>query len=266
VAEANARSPRTSHDADILRSARKARRLGLFDSLLRIYASFPETQCDNCARCCFESPGVFFVEYLYLMQQVARMPRERRDALMLRGLGELLFSWIDPERQCIFLDSSRCSIYESRPLACRLFGLVAQRDREEAEVQARFAARQEADRLRLLGIRVPEAVIARSLVSCDRVRDESGQLPARLDAEAMAGRVARLDERLIPRAVVLEEFCFRSLPERLGAALLSREAVEGLRVQLLRRAQQGEKVDDLLVSVWGRLQVPRLLRDGKRRI
>jgi hypothetical protein len=92
---------------------------------------------------------------------------------------------------------------------------------------------------------VPEAVIRRALVSCDKVRNARGEAVA-VNAEAIAARVAKLDAALIPQQVVIEEFCFRSLPERLGAAAFGDDAVSSLRLQLLRRAQAGESVSDLL--------------------
>jgi len=248
-----------SEQGDLERDLRRARRRGLFESLARIYAAFPETTCEGCARCCFESPGVFCVEYLQLVEQLGRTARGRREELIRRALGELMFSWVEASRECVFLESSRCVLYEQRPLACRLFGVTRGADREEAEVEARMAAREEARRLGRLGIKVPEEVVARSLASCDRVRDREGRR-VRVDGDLMAAKVARLDEALLPREVVVEEFCFRSLPERLGAAGLGRETVEVLRVQLLRRAQRGERIADLVEQVVEMARLPARLR------
>jgi hypothetical protein len=170
-------------------------------------------------------------------------------------MRELFFSWIEPARTCLFLESSRCTIYERRPLACRLFGLVPAPDRERAEAEARLAARQEARRLGQLGIVIPEEVVRRSLVSCDRVCDEHGR-PVVVDGEALAARVARLDAKLLPEQVVVEEFCFLSLPERLGAAALGADVIDGLRVQLLRRAQSGQSAEELLDLTLARAKLP----------
>jgi len=234
---------------------RRAQRTGLFDALRRIYEQFPATICENCARCCFESPGIFFVEYLHLLDMLAAIPSGRRDNFLAFAVRELIFSWIEPDRTCIFLDESRCTIYDRRPLACRLFGLVAPAERDRAEAQARLAARQEARRLSHFGIEVPEAVVQRSLVSCDRVRDMKGR-PVAVDGEEIAARVARLDAALLPQQVVIEEFCFRSLPERLGAAALGEDSTGALKLQLLRRAQAGVPVRDLLSTLLAHAQLP----------
>jgi len=246
-----------SAEADPERMLRRAQKAGLFESLRRIYGEFPETTCENCARCCFESPGIFYIEYLHLLDLLAGMTDERRAELVRRAFRELLFSWIEPERTCIFLESGRCTIYDRRPLACRLFGLVPAVDRERAEAEARMAARQEARRLSQFGIEVPEAVIQRSLVSCANVRDARGQSVS-IDGEAVAAKMAKLDAALIPQQVVIQEFCFRSLPERLGAASFGEDAIDGLRVQLLRRAQADQPVRELLALVLAQARVPRL--------
>ena len=251
-------STASSAHTDLSRMLRRAKRRGLFGPLARIHAGLPETTCQNCARCCFESPGVFYVEHLRLVDHISRQPRDVRQALIRRALTELFFSWVDVDRQCIFLERGRCTVYDQRPLACRLFGLVAPRDREQAETEARLAARQDAGRLALLGIKVPEAIISRSLASCDRVRDLAGK-PVTVNADALAAQVARLDEALLPRQVVVEEFCFWSLPERLGTACWGSETVEPLHLQLLRRAQQGERIADLVDQVRRSVRLPRPL-------
>jgi Fe-S-cluster containining protein len=233
---------------DLKRLFARARRQDLFGALTRIYAEFPQVSCDNCARCCFESPGLFFIEFLAALDLLAGMPRARQEQVLRRALHELFFSWVDAGRACVFLESGGCTIYEHRPLACRLFGLVAPADRDRAEAEARLAARQDAARLALLGIRIPEAVIQRSLASCDRVRDGQGRRP-QVDGDVSAARVAGLDAALLPKDVVVQEFCFRSLPDRLGGHCLGDVVVEELRIQLLRRAQAGESTEELADKV-----------------
>jgi len=244
---------RASEQVDLRGALRKAKRRKLFASLYRIYAGFPETNCPGCARCCFESPGLFFVEHVHLLDQLARMPQARQDELLRRALSELFFSWIDPQRTCIFLESSRCILYGRRPLACRLFGLVSPHDREAAEAEARMAAREEARRLSMLGITVPEEIVTRALLSCDRVRDGRGRPVRHVDADVFAAQVARLDEVLLPRQVVLKEFCFRSLPDRLGAARWG-GGVEAMRIDLLKRVHGDECVEGLVDQIWDLLK------------
>jgi len=264
VAASDSESIRASADADPLHMLRRARGGGLFDSLVRIYDEFPDTTCENCARCCFESPGIFFVEYLYLLDLLAGLSAARREELLRRALRELLFSWIEPDRSCVFLESSRCIIYERRPLACRLFGLVPRGERDRAEAEARLAARREAQRLGLFGVKVPEAVVRRSLVSCERVRDRRGR-PVAVDGDAIAARVAKLDAAVLPRHVVVAEFCFRSLPERVGFAALGGEAVDAMRIQLLRRAQARETIEALVEVVWRESRGAPVLGASQRR-
>lgn len=117
----------------------------------------------------------------------------------------------------------------------------------------RLAAEEEADRLSWLGIEVPEATLDRVIVSCDRVRAKRGRL-RRVDPDAVAEQVAALDARLLPEEIVRQEYSFLSLPDRLGAAFLGSDAVELLRLQLLRRAQRGERIEVLVSQVWQQVE------------
>ncbi len=252
-----------SHDPD--RLARKARRLGLFDALTQTYAVFPETRCGGCGACCFQSPGLFAVEYLRLRAHLATWAPEAQDALLHAAFRELLFAWIEPTRSCLFLDASRrCTLYELRPLACRLFGLTSPAEPELAQEELHFAAEEEADRLSWLGVEVPEATLTRAVASCRRVRSVRGRRP-RLDADELAERVAALDAHLLPREVVTREYCFSSLPDRLGAAVFGEETVELLRLQVLRRAQRGEPVAALVGEVLRGVEAARLFGGSRRR-
>ena len=130
-----------SETRDPARLLGKARRLDLFTGLDQLYAELPETRCGCCGRCCFESPGLFYVEYLRLLELLAARPAEEREALVGNALRELLFSWIEPTRTCLFLGGEgRCTIYDQRPLVCRLFGLTPPSDPERAEHEMHLAA------------------------------------------------------------------------------------------------------------------------------
>ena len=264
-----------SETRDPARLLGKARRLDLFTGLDQLYAELPETRRGCCGRCCFESPGLFYVEYLRLLELLAARPAEEREALVGNALRELLFSWIEPTRTCLFLGGEgRCTIYDQRPLVCRLFGLTPPSDPERAEHEMHLAAAEEARELRRLGVRIPKATLVRARSHCRRVRSAHGRRP-KTDADALADRAAALDSQLLPREVVLQEYCFVSLPDRLGnampvsdrlgASMLGGEVVEELRLQLLRRAQQGESVEQLLAEVLAQTQPPAILRRTRRR-
>jgi len=255
----------TSASFDSRRLLRKARRLNLFAALDGIYALFPETRCGRCGVCCYQTPGLFYIEYLRLFELVAKLQPEARVAVFHDALRDLLFAWIEPGRSCLFLgEDHRCCIYDLRPLTCRLFGLTNPADPEAAQRELHLAAEAEADRLSWLGVEMPDATLTRAVVACRRVRSLRGRRP-RLDGDDLADQVAGLDRRLLPVEVVEREYCFQSFSDRLGAALFGDETVELLRLQLLRRAQRGEPVESLVAEVAQGLRWPQLTTTHHRR-
>ena len=204
------------------------------------------------------------MEYLAALERLSCLPAEQQEALVRAAFRELFFAWIEPDRSCIFLDERRCRIYEHRPLACRLFGLTSPADLEQVQEEFRLAAEEEAYRLSRRGIEVPRATLTRALAGCRHVRSVSGRRPV-FDQDELAERVARLDEHLLSREVVIREYCFQSLPDRLGAAVFGEEKIEGLRLRLVRRAQRGEAVEELLARVMKRAKAQAVLIHTRRR-
>src|SRR5574340_839633 len=209
--------------------------------------------------------GLFYVEYLAALERLSALPAEQQEAQVWAAFRELFFAWIEPERSCIFLDGQgRCSCYEHRPLTCRLFGLVPVPNLEQAQEELHLAAAEEARRLARRGVEIPRATLTRALAGCRQVRCRHGRRPA-LDQDELAERVAALDGGLLSREVVIREYCFQSFPDRLGAAVFGEGRIEGLRLRLVRRAQRGEPVEELLARVMKRAEVQSALIHRRRR-
>lgn len=235
----------SSMQLDPARAVQRGARLGLLGRLEAVHQSLPETRCDGCALCCIESPGVFYVEHLHLLAVLPTLERERPGLILRRSLAHFLFRLVEQDARCPFLEAGRCLVYDRRPLACRLFGLVSAADREAAEQQAREAASATVAALAAQGITVSAELAGRGIASCDRVRDMAGR-PVQVDPEAVAGRIAHLDAALLPQPVVLREFCFVPFAQRMVVRALGPRHTARLQFESLRRRRDGETMEQLL--------------------
>lgn len=98
-----------------------------------VYDGFPETTgCEKCREvngdnekwCCKEqSPSMFYSEFLYAWQHVrATWSKDRRVDLILLALQNYLRSTVT--KGCIFFQGGECQVYDRRPMACRMYGVI----------------------------------------------------------------------------------------------------------------------------------------------
>ena len=101
-------------------------------SLKVLYEGMPtSTGCETCLDvngeddlhwCCTQqNPNMFHIEYEHATAQISHWSRKKRVDLIERALRGYLSR--DFNQACIFYDGG-CTIYETRPFACRMFGVI----------------------------------------------------------------------------------------------------------------------------------------------
>lgn len=102
-----------------------------------LYAELPGTKCLQCpgqcsvtAECCkVFSPPMNLVEFVHIMTDIGELDQEQRTNLALKCLD----SFVNPDyfKACTLLEGINCSVYNQRPLACRLFGVYVEAEYRE---------------------------------------------------------------------------------------------------------------------------------------
>jgi len=77
----------------------------------------------GCDGCCYQQFTIFPVEVHHLTQAVAALaPEARRRLLQHLQAQDTLWQMIDQPQPCVLLAQGRCSVYNGRPLICRMHG------------------------------------------------------------------------------------------------------------------------------------------------
>jgi Fe-S-cluster containining protein len=76
----------------------------------------------GCDGCCYQQFTVFPVEAHHLAQAVTELAPEVRQHLLERLQQPDPWRMIDPPPPCVLLEHGRCSLYDHRPLICRIHG------------------------------------------------------------------------------------------------------------------------------------------------
>lgn len=90
-----------------------------------VYNSFPVTKCLNCGRCCWDTPDITYIEFLYAFDFFINQRHSKDDILDLykRIFRHYMYGPIQ-EVPCAFLtNDNRCSIHPASPLNCKSWGL-----------------------------------------------------------------------------------------------------------------------------------------------
>jgi uncharacterized protein len=76
---------------------------------------------EGCSHCCYIAASVLGPEAEMIGHEIGRKPkRPKSDAP-----GEVPAFGFNYDNPCTFLKDNRCSIYESRPMACRIYASMA---------------------------------------------------------------------------------------------------------------------------------------------
>jgi uncharacterized protein len=76
----------------------------------------------GCDGCCYQQFTVFPVEAHHLAQAVAALAPETRQHLLARLQQADPWRVVDTPAPCVLLEHGRCSLYDHRPLICRIHG------------------------------------------------------------------------------------------------------------------------------------------------
>jgi len=97
--------------------------------------------CDSCTRpgCCYQKVMISFHEALPIVRYLKEQNRDTPELrAKLREFGDAMEGsapddWMEGARPCVFLGDNRCSIYEKRPIHCRVHLVVSDPERCQPE-------------------------------------------------------------------------------------------------------------------------------------
>ncbi len=178
------------------------------NKLEMIYGSIPGGNCAGSARCCCESVNCFYSEYLNV---VSELRTKNLFALYEERAIRYWFSELSVAMDCPLLTEKRlCSVYESRPLPCRVFGHLNQNDFEENSELIREQNCDAAEELlQEFGIIVPESVTCGQVGFCENFSSDRGMSAD--DRDDLIDQLFGVESTfLMDETLEMDEFNFRA--------------------------------------------------------
>lgn len=198
-----------------------AQNQGLFQELNDLYSRLPETVCEKCATCCTVPPPGYLIEFLNVYKYIRDHLKDRQSRIIEDTIRFFFLELVDINIKCPFLDGSgNCRVYPVRPLSCRIFGLLSEKDsglggrRQLEKVAEKYREKH--------GVELPREIVDFELAYCDRVTLPGGKKKKiSLDlVQDMGSRLEGLEGKIMPREVITEQYTFAPMATHLALSVI----------------------------------------------
>lgn len=217
---------------NIEQSLNNADKNRFFDKLHKIYNLIPYGNCTGCASCCMESVNTFYIEFLNIYKYL-----NNNTVLKNKLLPKILryyFLELVKKMPCPFLtDEKTCTIYEVRPLACRLFGYW---DKEEYENNYKKVLKENRSNYKyfkkVYNIILPDETINHKIKYCEKFI--SNKKISKSERQSMIDSIFSIESNFFMKGLISEEFLNTGLVSWFVYTIYDKEESGELRLKIMR--------------------------------
>lgn len=175
-----------------------------FNRLDGIYQGIQGGECRGCTSCCMESVNTFYIEFLNIYRYLKNNLNLYKQ--LIPKVIEYYFIELVENRPCPFLDEGgRCSIYEVRPLTCRLFGHLSEMEHNEnyknvleENIESREYFQEE------YGIEIPEEIVNYKIEYCKEFKVD--KRVKKQERQSMIDNIFMIESNFFMNDLISEEF------------------------------------------------------------
>lgn len=234
----------------INQAIRTAENASYLEKLNKIYSTIPQGKCGGCTKCCMESVHTHFIEFLNIFHYMQE--NRRLYEMLLPKIIRYYFLELVTKEHCPFLnDQGMCSIYNYRPLVCRLFGHWTQ---EEYEESYKNVLNENLQNMKLFKnkykILLPEEVVNYKILYCEDF--EVHKKMVKTQRQTMVDNIFTMESAFFMRGLITEEFLDTGLVSWFVYTIFEKEEAGEKRVAVIREYLEGghsPTLDELLQKV-----------------
>jgi len=189
---------------NIEKSIKLADEKDFFVKLNKTYGGIPRGTCNGCTNCCMESVTAFYIEFLNIYKYLRQNGNLYQE--LMPKIIEYYFLELVKKTHCPFLDEKgKCSIYEVRPLTCRLFGHASKKEHEENYSKVLRENRKSSNYFKgAYGLEIPKEIVNHKIEYCKQF--EVDKKIKRQERQSLTDNIFVIESNFFMNGLITEEF------------------------------------------------------------
>lgn len=226
---------------EIEKSIEYAEKNGIFKKLNKIYDSVPSGKCEGCAKCCMESVGINLTEFLNIYKYLKERPQKYQK--YIDKILEYYFMEYKEKKPCPFLDENkRCSIYDVRPLNCRIFGHWYKNDYNLNLDSIKEKNRNYRDVMKArYGLCISEEVVEYRIEYCEKFIPDNGKRLSKVERLGYLDQIMVLDSQIYSKGMIDIDFRDRGIVEYFIDSMFFTDTSYNIKIKISQDFYKGER-------------------------
>lgn len=232
---------------NIERSIKHADEKNFFVKLNKLYNDIPTGTCQGCTNCCMESVNTFYIEFLNIYKYLKQNGNLYQE--LLPKIIRYYFLELVEKIHCPFLQQNgKCSIYEVRPLTCRLFGHTSKREHEENYKNVLKGNKESSNYFKKkYGLEIPKEIVNYKIEYCQQFRvDKKVKRHAR---QSLIDNIFIIESNFFMNGMITEEFLGNGLVSWFAYSYFDSEKASKYRLEIMKEYMnygRSPKLDEII--------------------
>ena len=217
----------------ILKGIKYCEEKHIFKELNKVYDDVPKGNCKGCGNCCMESVGINLVEFLNIYNYLQKNNKLKSN--IMNNIFDYYFLEYVKKLPCPFKDeNNRCSIYEVRPLNCRIYGHWIKEDynknldkiKDENREFAKYMEKQ-------YGLTINNNIINYKIPYCEDFKPDKGYM-SKHHRLSFYDRIVTLDSNLYSKGIININFRDRGIVEYFVESVFNEKLSSNIKIKITK--------------------------------
>lgn len=217
----------------ILKSIKYCEQNNIFSELNKVYDSVPKGNCKGCGNCCMESVGINLVEFLNIYNYLQKSNKLKSNSM--NNIFDYYFLEYVEKLPCPFKDeNNRCSIYEVRPLNCRIYGHWIKEDYNSNLNKVKKQNVEFAKYMRkTYDLNISDNVINYKISYCEDFKPYEGYM-SKDNRLNLSDKIVTLDSKLYSKGIININFKDRGIVEYFIESIFNERISSNIKIKITK--------------------------------